>query len=73
MDRLYKKSAVVVKKDVADPDPKQKVTQSETLCDVGLFFLADSKQKGWSITEEMFLWNDSGTTAHRHVLRRFPA
>jgi len=46
MDRLYKKSAVVVKKDVADPDPKQKVTQSETLCDVGLFFLADSKQKG---------------------------
>ena len=49
-------STFVVKKDVVDPDLRQKVTQSKTHYDAVLFFLADfGSKKAEVFTEEMFL------------------
>lgn len=45
-------SAFVVKKDVADPDLKQKVTQSKTRYNAVLFFLADSESKRAEVSQK---------------------
>ena len=45
-------SAFMVKKDVADPDLKQKVTQAKTCYDAVLFFSADSGSKRAEVSQK---------------------